>query len=287
MGAVTIGSVAYYNSRVTGSATTFPQSLNRQTYAVAPYFMWEARRPDPAYRHDVMRRYYTEAEPGFQKADQQDFLDGWFVSAADRLGRVWAFYLGTALSIPLLFLPFAARDRRIRFWIWSWPLLLFGLALARFTQPHYVAPMAAGIFVILFQCVRHLRHWERGRQTGLWVVRLIALAAVVTFARKAIAGDDGVGYKWRFDRAELLHRLEQMPGKQLVIVRYAPDHFLEQEWVYNRADIDQSIVVWAREMSNAADNVDLQAYFHDRACWILEPDVDQRKLAPCMPLVLP
>jgi hypothetical protein len=57
--------------------------------------------------------------------------------------------------------------------------------------------------------------------------------------------------------------------------------------VYNRADIDHAKVVWAREMPHAADNVDLHAYFHDRTCWILEPDVDQLKLSPCPPLAAP
>jgi hypothetical protein len=40
-------------------------------------------------------------------------------------------------------------------------------------------------------------------------------------------------------------------------------------------------------MANAADDADLKAYFHDRTCWILEPDVDQAKLTPCAPLGAP
>jgi len=71
------------------------------------------------------------------------------------------------------------------------------------------------------------------------------------------------------------------------MVRYGPNHFLDQDWVYNRANIDASKVVWAREMEQAADNADLQAYFHDRVCWILEPDVDQLRLTPCPPLRTP
>jgi hypothetical protein len=64
-------------------------------------------------------------------------------------------------------------------------------------------------------------------------------------------------------------------------------HYLDQEWVYNRADVDHAKVVWAREMALRSDNVDLQAYFHARTCWILEPDVDQKKLTPCPPLAAP
>jgi len=285
--ALTIAGIGYYNWRVTGDPKLFPQTLNRQTYAVAPYFVWESERPEPPYRHEVMRKFYTVLETGFEKADLQD-LDGWLVSMRDRSLRVWGFYLGMVLTIPLLLLPLVLRDRKIRFWIWATPIFLVGVLLARFTQAHYVAPMMSAIYVLLLQCMRHLRCLDRGRsQAGLWTVRVIALIVFAVFAKNVVRAEDGVGYNWRFDRALLEDRLEHMPGLQLVMVRYGADHFIEQEWVYNRADIDHSKVVWAREMPNAADNVDLNAYFHDRMCWILEPDVDQLQLTPCPSLAVP
>ncbi len=70
-----------------------------------------------------------------------------------------------------------------------------------------------------------------------------------------------------------------MPGKQLVIVRYEPTHDVNDEWVYNRADIDASSVVWARDMGEE-DNQDLLAYFKDRKVWLLNADRSPRKLLP-------
>ena len=81
-------------------------------------------------------------------------------------------------------------------------------------------------------------------------------------------------------RASALERLNQYPGDQLVIVRYAPDHEIcYHEFVYNEADLDRAKVVWARDMG-AAKNVELIDYFKDRHIWLLEPDENPPKLAP-------
>ena len=280
--------MGYYNWRVTGDPFLFPQVLDRQTYAVAPYFMWESERPEPVYRHEILRRYYVTWEGRFQSSDEQVLLEGWLSSIGERFLNVWRIFLGGVLSVPLVLAPYALLDRRMRFWAWSAPVFLVGLGLARFTQAHYVAPMMGGIYVVSMQAMRHLRYREPGvRSTGLWIVRAVAVIAVGAFVHKFAIAETGMNYQWQFDRAQLQERLERMPGKQLVMVRYGAKHFLDQEWVYNRADIDRAKVVWAREMVNAADNADLQAYFHDRACWILEPDVDQSRLTPCSPLRTP
>ena len=54
--------MGYYNYRAFGSPLTLPYTLNRNTYAIAPYFVWQAPRPEPAYRHEMMRRFYHEHE---------------------------------------------------------------------------------------------------------------------------------------------------------------------------------------------------------------------------------
>ena len=73
------------------------------------------------------------------------------------------------------------------------------------------------------------------------------------------------------ERAELEARLQQLPGKQLVIVRYAPTHNVLDEWVYNAANLDSSKVIWAREMDES-NNLDIIRYYKDRRIWLVEPD---------------
>src|SRR5258708_16878192 len=50
--------MAYYDYCAFGSPLTLPYTINRDTYAMAPYFVWQSQRPEPAYRHEAMRHFY-------------------------------------------------------------------------------------------------------------------------------------------------------------------------------------------------------------------------------------
>jgi hypothetical protein len=69
--------------------------------------------------------------------------------------------------------------------------------------------------------------------------------------------------------------LKQQGGQHLIVVRYGPRHSSHQEWVYNEADIDNSRVVWAREM-DPARNRRLLEYFKNRHAWLLDVDDDSK-----------
>jgi hypothetical protein len=80
------------------------------------------------------------------------------------------------------------------------------------------------------------------------------------------------------ERARVEAELKRFEGKQLAIVRYSPDHYGFDEWVYNDADIDRSKVIWAREM-DAANDSDLIRYYKDRKVWLVEPDTRPVRLS--------
>ena len=86
-------------------------------------------------------------------------------------------------------------------------------------------------------------------------------------------------WPYRDARASILSKIDAMPGKHLILVRYADDHTPHEEWVYNAADINKSKVVWASSMDSKED-MELRKYFRDRQAWLIEPDKDQNSFWP-------
>src|SRR5262249_38216446 len=84
---------------------------------------------------------------------------------------------------------------------------------------------------------------------------------------------------WSAQRARLLNDLSRSEGNHLVIVHYRSDHYVHDEWVYNRADIDRAKVVWARDMGPVRNRA-LLSYFKDRKVWRLYADEDPPRLIP-------
>jgi len=80
-------------------------------------------------------------------------------------------------------------------------------------------------------------------------------------------------------RKQIEDKLNALPGGQLILVRYAPDHSSLDEWVYNAPDIDNAKIIWAREMDPASDK-QLLDYYKGRTVWLVQPDADPVKLTP-------
>jgi len=156
-----------------------------------------------------------------------------------------------------------------------------GIFAAVWSNPHYASPLTCVIFALLVQSIRHLRTC---RVSGRPVGAAVASTAVLLLALQ-VAGDvlerkcDELSWTCGGDssREALQKRLEKLPGKHLIIVRYEADHNIHDEWVFNGADIDDAKVLWAREL-DARQNAALVQYFHERNIWLVDPDVDNLEL---------
>ena len=273
---------SYYFWRVTGHALTMPQQVNRDTYAVAPYFYWQAAHPVPVYRHKAFHDFYTVTE--FQHFELAHKTSGVLQQLATKFALIWVFYFGPVLTLPLFFLPRIFRDRRIRFLLIAGAVGLASSALVIFFNIHYVAAIVPVMLAVIVQGLRHLKatHWV-GKPTGPFLVRAIVVMCILMVPMQvhilAAAPDPGSCAAIGPQRVALEKQLESLPGTQLVIVRYGPNHDPLNDWVYNGADIDGQKVVWARDMG-ADNNEELLRYYKDRQVWLLEADATTPKLAP-------
>jgi hypothetical protein len=285
--------MGYYNYRVFGNPLTPSYTINRAQYAMAPYFVWQSRRPEPAYRHAVIREFYYQDE--LNNFNKIHTLSGFVPETLLKAARGILFYSGIVLLIPLIMVRRVFLDRRLRFLILCVFVLMAGQLVEIFLIPHYLAPFTAAFYAIGLQAMRHLRLWSPGGQpVGLTLTRLIAIVCVVLAGMRLYAEPlhlalpvwpaawaaewYGTGSQSGADRAEIVAHMEGLPGKQLLIVRYSPHHNPLIQWVYNAADIDNSKVVWAWDM-DAAENLELIRYYKDRTVWLVEPDTNPAKVS--------
>ena len=276
--ACTAAFMGYYNWRVTGNAVLFPRVLYQRLYWDVPVFVWQHAKPALPY-----------ADPQFtgcfETSNRPRVLGrSWAILGLIKFHDGWKFFLGWALSIPLLTLPWLVFDRRVRFlmiqglWCGIWLLLVVWF------EPHYAAPMTATVFAVITQAIRHLRQWKlKSNRIGIFASRLILVLVVArvfspgaeTILAPTLAPQRG----WNLSRAQIAGQLQATSQRHLVIVRYAPDHNADHEWVYNAADIDGSKVVWARALPGQ-DLKPLLDYYHDRKIWLLDADAVPPKLEP-------
>jgi hypothetical protein len=291
--ALTIAAMGYYFWRVTGSPFRTGYQVDMQTYGLL-YFPWQKLQPPPQFHHAVMRNFYL----GKYNIEVYEYARSHpFPLVFIKLLELWLFFLGPVLTLPLLawvaVKPFGRFrnyiSRKTRFLMLLCFISAVGIALPIYVpQPHYAAALTGAIYALVLQAMRHVRLWKWNQEpTGLAVplicLGLLLLRAVVPVA--GIAVPPGLPRTWyspqwgNADRSRALSQLTGIQGRQLAIVRYKPDHDIADEWVYNEADIDNSKVVWAREMS-PAENEKLITYFKDRQVWLAEPDENPPRLSP-------
>ena len=263
-----------------------------------PYFVWQPLRPEPAYNHEELRRFYH-----FDELNGYNDVHSRFgfvrVTVFKAIGAV-LFYGGVVLIPPLFMIRRVLLDRRTRFLVCGVLVLAAGMVMEVYLAPHYIAPFTAAFYALGLQGMRHLWQWtSAGQNVGRAMVRLSVTACFIMaglrpFDRQlgfAIQERPFIGWiSWwygpdRFgtDRAGIQRQLESLPGRQLALVRYSPDHYPQDEWVYNSVDIDGSKVIWAREM-DAAKNRELFNYYSSRKVWLVQPDLPQNSVLSPYPL---
>jgi hypothetical protein len=181
--------------------------------------------------------------------------------------RFYRFFFLAPLYVALPFFLLKLRDPRFLWVAITLAIFALGVNFYPFFETHYL-----GALTCLFVLVSVI---------GLREVPSIAATLILSLCLAHFA----FFYARSFFQAEIptprilvIRQLARAPGKQLVFVRYWPRHIFQNEWVYNDADLNQSRVVWARDLGDSEDQK-LQHYYPGRTAWLLEPDATPPKLA--------
>jgi hypothetical protein len=296
LGMAAVAWMGYYDYRAFANPLTPPYAVDRATYAIAPYYVWQSPRPEPHYRYREMRSFYEKKKGEMGFYTQIHSLMGFVPRTLEKVSFVFLFYAGFTFLIPLIMVGRVFRDRRVRFLVASVLVLAGGMVIEIFILAHYVAPFVAAFYAIGLQAMRHLRVWRpEGKPAGLAIVRFTLVSCVLLAGIRAFAQPLGIApsewpasdWNWVWfgpqhygvERAQIEARLSKLPGGQLAIVRYGPDHNPLDEWVYNGPEIDSSKVIWARDGGLASD-AELIRYYRDRRVWLVEPDAIPARISP-------
>jgi len=290
--------LGYYDSRAFGNPLTPPYSVDRAEYAAAPYYIWQSPRPIPMYRHKSIRDFYVDVELG--SSNHLHTLSGFLSETlVFKPMRALLFFAGIALLPPLMMLRRALFDRRVRFLVFCGAIVVLAVMVETWLIPHYFAAITPVIYALGLQMMRHLRQWKPGGQpAGLAMQRFLVTLCVLLGGLRLAAEPLQIGLaKWPsgswastwhgpgrmgMARKQIEDKLNALPGKQLILVRYAPSHNSLDEWVYNAPDIDGAKIIWAHEMDPANDKA-LLDYYKDRAVWLVQPDANPVALSAYSP----
>ena len=271
---------------VTGSPTVTPYTANRQMYASAPAFIFLPLSQFPEYRNDRMRRFYQWETVAHQtKQSTLKFL----LRKWAHMRRIWALYVGAALTIPVFVAAFFVSSAIVRFLLAASCFFFAGYFLETWTaNVHYASPMTGPFLALAVIGLHGLRSLEwRGRPLGLFLSRTLPLACAAVLlvpAGGVISGRLRVSegkrtlpmyLSWccmladRTERSRTESELLGMPDRDLVLVRYTADYSVFDDWVYNDANIDRSPIVLALDLGTER-NRQLLEYFKDRKVWTVE-----------------
>ncbi len=283
--------LAWYNWRITGNALTPPYLEYRRVYGTPQPYWWQGPIHIDSFRFPAIRDNYLNQEHLYNQRDSWLEI---YRAETTRLANFWRFFIGPFLSPAIAFVLFLRRDKRIRFWLLACIPFIVDKATYHAWYPAHSGPATILIVLVMLQAWRHMRVWQRRRGFGVAMSRLMVAGIcgtvvlgnlgriaepVIPAARLAhLAPIWESLYPAKRLRDDIIAKLNRVPGRHLVFVRYDSGHCFCDEWVFNGADIRNQRIVFARTYTPESDEA-LARYLGDHDVWVVEPDLNPYLLA--------
>jgi hypothetical protein len=266
---------AYYCHRVTGRFT-LPWVAYWQQWSICPPFLFG--KPNSAVHYQFLDQLIYNRDYEMLPYVGSRTAIAFCAEIIVKCIYQWTFFFFPALTLTLIGLVPTLRAKRSRVLIYTLAFACVGFLSETWLQAHYVAVSAGIVYLILLNGLRWMR--VRGRQGVLWLKLLrgtLAAVIVMIFVRLIVVPGNTFPPNWASQTAgipgyqDVNRMMEAKPGKQLVIVRYRPDHFWGYSWINNGYDIPTQHVMWARDTEPAESNLPLLCAYKDRQVWLLTP----------------
>ena len=279
VGAAGLMMMGYYNLRTTGNPLLLPHILNERTYSPLPLFVWQRPKTNFTFRDPVFAKFYfiTESVYGYNETNSTSRLIG---STFSRFLSSWFFYVGPALSFPVLLGVFVAlKEPRARIVALAALSMAIALALCIYTMQHYAAPATVVVYLFAAQGLHYL--WaQRGTVERAFVMAVCLTVAITSLLRLTPSAAMNSTFANVDIRKFVEQHLDSKPEKQLVLVSYDLErHYPGNELVHNWADFDSARILWARSKGLESDKELCQAY-SDRHFWSIYTDDVNFSLTP-------
>ena len=161
--------VGFYNWRVTNNPVVFPHFIEQREITTA-IFLWQHDKPPISYANPQFDDFYHDFLPSLYHASWAAAEGQWWYKSTD----FWEFFLGPALTIPFLALPWVLLEPRNRLLMAQVIFSAIGLWVVVYYHAHYAAPLMATVFLLLMLCLQVLRRWRLfGRAAGVALTRLV------------------------------------------------------------------------------------------------------------------
>jgi hypothetical protein len=201
--------------------------------------------------------------------------------------RYYRFFFLPPLYLALIGFLFALKEKPLRWVAVTLAIFALGTNLFPYLLVHYLAAVTclfilasvAGLrqisrvnteiaFVLIVLCVGEFMFW--------YTLHLFEMPSVYSLLDYETW--NAINHRNPQRRIEVQRQVDAIAGPLLVFVRYSPRHVYQEEWVWNKADIDNSRVVYARDLG-AEEDQKLIAYYPKRKVLLLEPDFATPKLS--------
>ena len=283
--------MASYNRAVTGDWSRAPYQIHLNQYFNQGVFLFSpARVPDrkPAPHVASLYQAYTYAPlKGRQLVARiarngSECLSGAIESA---LGAV---DYRREPARPILMWTFAfvltVMMSAWRPWLWflvsTTLFVVLGQSLVWWWFPHYsapIVPLVLAVVAILLRSVAGTALVWRARRYA--PAALVVLAALNAATGLEIPASDKPSRRTRIDVSTYL---EKQPGSHLVFVAYDDDVSPHEDWVWNRAELESSRVIFAHYLGDTK-NSELVAAYPGRSVWLVSVSSNDAGLEPYSP----